>query len=129
MVAAVGNNKFEPDAEFPARYREVIGISVIDSMKQAARFATNGKSLELVGPGVNITSCYPLNRYATGSGTSFACPHIVGAIALIQSKFKKDNGRKMTNTELRDFLIKHSLDLGVPGKDFVYGYGLFSFDN
>lgn len=127
MVAAVGNNKLNPDAEFPARYEEVIGVTAIDSKKHTAKFNTMGSKVEVAAPGVNITSTYLNNQYAQGSGTSFATPHVVGAIALIQSSFKKKNGRKMTNEELRNFLHEHCEDLGIKGRDRIYGLGLFKF--
>lgn len=127
MVAAVGNNKFEPDAEFPARYDEVISATAVDAMKHIAKFATTGSKVEVAAPGVSITSTYLNNQYAIGSGTSFAVPHITGAIALIQSKFLKDNNRKMTNEELKQFIHKHCEDLYAPGRDYLTGYGFFKF--
>lgn len=127
MVAAVGNNKFEPDAEFPARYDEVIGCTAVDASKHIARFATTGSKIEVAAPGVSITSTFLRNQYAIGSGTSFSTPHVVGAIALIQSKFLKDNGRKMTNEEMKQFIRTHCEDLGDRGRDNLYGYGMFHF--
>lgn len=127
MVAAVGNNKFESDAEFPARYQEVIGVTAIDSMKHAASFNTMGRNVEVAAPGVNITSTYPGNRYAIGSGTSFAVPHVAGALALIQSNNLKLTGKKMTNEEMHNFIVSHCEDLGIKGKDVITGYGMFKF--
>lgn len=128
MLAAVGNNKLEPDAEFPARYEEVIGITAIDSMKHIAKFNTLGSKVEVAAPGVNITSTYLNNQYAIGSGTSFAVPHIAGAIALIQSNTLKLNGKKMKNVEIRQFIKDKCEDLGIKGRDRIYGYGMFKFE-
>lgn len=128
-VAAVGNNKFLTDAEYPARYPEVIGISAIDDKKHIAKFSTTGKNIGLAAPGVNIISTYPKNRYAQGSGTSFSCPLISGAIALILAQYYKANNRKMTNAELREFIYAHCEDLGPVGRDILYGYGLLKLDS
>ena len=127
MVAAVGNNKFEPDAEYPARYDEVISVTAIDSIKHIAKFATTGSKVEVSAPGVNIRSTYIRNQYAIGSGTSFSTPLISGSVALIQSTAMKKMGRKMTQEELREFIHTHCDDLGVPGRDNQYGYGMFHF--
>ena len=128
MLAAVGNNKLEPDAEFPARYEEVIGITAIDNMKHIAKFNTLGSKVEVAAPGVNITSTYLNNQYAIGSGTSFAVPHIAGAIALIQSNALKLMGHKMKNGEIRKFIQDKCEDLGIKGRDRLYGYGMFKFE-
>ena len=127
MICAAGNNKFDRDSQFPARYPECISISAIDNIKHVAKFSTHGQSVEVAAPGVNIISCYPGNKYAQASGTSFAAPHITGAVALILSQFKKENGRRMTNIELREFLHENCEDLGIKGKDISYGYGMFHF--
>lgn len=127
MIAAVGNNKFEPDAEYPARYDETIAVTAIDDRKHIAKFATTGSKVEIAAPGVSITSTYLRNQYAIGSGTSFSTPLISGSIALIQSKFLKENGRKMTNEEVKQFIRQHCDDLGDKGRDNIYGYGMFHF--
>jgi subtilisin family serine protease len=38
---------------------------------------------DLVGPGVNVISCIPGNKFAEMSGTSMATPHIAGLAALL----------------------------------------------
>ena len=127
MVAAVGNNKLGLDVEFPARYKEVIGVTAIDQAKHLAKFSTIGQNVEIAAPGVNITSTYLNNQYALGSGTSFAAPMVAAAICLIQSTYKKKFGRTMTDSELRQFIKDNCEDLGIKGKDVQYGYGMFKF--
>jgi len=60
-------------------------------------------------------------------GTSAAAPHIGGLLALIKSLYPS-----VSNEELRDALFNSATDLGSPGWDAVYGYGLadaLSMDN
>lgn len=128
IVAAAGNNKFAMDVEYPARYGEVIACGAVDAKKQLAKFSSKGQHAELVAPGVNITSTYIHNAYAQNSGTSFSCPLIAGAIALIQSKSLQQTGKKMNTNEIRHFIYKHCEDLGLPGVDYVFAHGLFKFD-
>lgn len=128
ICAAAGNNRFATDVEYPAKYPEVISIGAINSIKKIANFNSTGKHAELVAPGVDIISTYLHNKYATNSGTSFSCPLISGAIALIQSKALLQQGRKLNTAEIRKFIYSHCEDLGLPGTDIIYAHGLFSFD-
>jgi hypothetical protein len=48
-----------------------------------------------------------------------ACPHVTGVAALVKSV-----NYDMSNTELRQLLRETAEDLGSPGKDIYYGYGL-----
>jgi hypothetical protein len=53
------------------------------------------------------------------SGTSFASPHVAGAMAVLLSAFP-DTGV----ADLESAFIQSARDLGVPGADHDYGYGL-----
>ncbi|ABD40699.1 TPR repeat [Methanospirillum hungatei JF-1] len=53
------------------------------------------------------------------TGTSAAAPHIAGLLALVKSLYPT-----VPNTELRDALLNSATDLGTPGWDAIYGYGL-----
>ena len=57
--------------------------------------------------------------YALKSGTSMATPHVSGVAALVWSHFPH-----CTAAEIRSSLNKHALDLGDPGRDVHYGFGL-----
>ncbi len=57
--------------------------------------------------------------YAFNNGTSMATPHVAGAAALIWSR-----NTDWTNTQIRNALTTTALDLGEPGRDDSYGYGL-----
>jgi hypothetical protein len=56
-----------------------------------------------------------------------ACPHIAGAVAILQAKAKKRYGKKLTPDQIRLLLQMYSEDLGTPGVDMEYGFGMFSF--
>ena len=53
------------------------------------------------------------------TGTSAAAPHIAGLLALVKSLYPS-----VPITELRDALLNSAKDLGTPGWDEIYGYGL-----
>jgi subtilisin family serine protease len=52
-------------------------------------------------------------------GTSAAAPHVAGVIAQLLSSFPD-----LTRNELTEALYENAFDLGEPGWDPVYGYGL-----
>jgi subtilisin family serine protease len=78
---------------------------------------------KLVAPGVNVVSSDlsfgGLPLYASVSGTSFAAPHVAGAMALLASAFPA-----ATPTSIESALSDSARDLGVAGPDNQYGYGL-----
>ncbi len=53
------------------------------------------------------------------SGTSASAPHVAGVLALLWSAFPKKSA-----DEIRDSVIKTATDLGPPGWDDRFGYGL-----
>jgi subtilisin family serine protease len=62
---------------------------------------------------------WPGSSYEAWGGTSMAAPHVSGAAALIWSAFPA-----LSNVEIRDALDATALDLGDPGRDVYYGFGL-----
>jgi len=127
MVAASGNDSSRNFVEYPANYEEVIAVSALDPLNQIANFSNTGQMIDFSAPGVRIMSTYLNNQYGIMSGTSFAAPHIVGVVALIQSKALKDTGCTLVLDDLQRELIKHIVDLGPKGKDSLYGYGSIKF--
>lgn len=131
VVAAAGNDASTTQidtVDYPGRWSDlVITVAAIDQKAKRAPFSSQGKELFLAAPGVDVFSTYPRERYVRLSGTSMATPHITGAVALILAQARKTKGRKLTPTQVREILIKHSLDLGEPGRDEDFGYGFFRF--
>lgn len=79
MVAAAGNDG--KDVNYPARFPEVIAVSATDKNDRIAEFSCFGPEINFCAPGVNINSTWLGDGYSVKSGTSFAAPHIVGAVA------------------------------------------------
>ena len=59
------------------------------------------------------------DAYAFFNGTSMATPHVSGVAALVWSHFLN-----CTANEIRASLNKSAMDLGAPGRDNYYGFGL-----
>jgi len=118
LVAAAGNSgPGENTIGYPAKYSSVIAVGATDSNDVVASFSSRGPELSVTAPGVSIYSTYEGGIYATMSGTSMACPHVTGTVALILAKAAH------TPTEVRDILQTTAIDLGSTGWDSAYGYG------
>lgn len=86
IVVAAANNL--PQPSFPSIFSSSL-VSVIkregdDPFNFGYRF---GEVIELVAPGVGVRTTWPGGGYRQLTGNSFACPYIVGIIALIMEAY------------------------------------------
>jgi len=86
IVVAAANNL--PQPSFPS----VFSSSLISVSKHEDSYPFNfgfryGEVIELTAPGVNIRTAWLNNSHKSLTGNSFACPHIVGIIALLLEKY------------------------------------------
>lgn len=121
VVCAAGNDGGA--VNFPAAYKETIGVGAVDKNGNACEFSSRGKEIAVAAPGEAITSCWLSNGYATVSGTSMAAPFVAGTLALYISASKKD-GKKIDHAAVTKALEETCRDVGAPGKDTLYGWGL-----
>ena len=61
----------------------------------------------------------PASGYEAWGGTSMATPHVSGVAALLWSA-----NPELTNVQIREAMAMTALDLGDPGRDVRYGFGL-----
>ncbi|MFI7492245.1 S8 family peptidase [Micromonospora echinaurantiaca] len=71
----------------PARVASAITVGATQNNDAAASFSNYGTCVDILAPGVNITSAWYTGNSATNtiSGTSMASPHVAGAAALVLS--------------------------------------------
>jgi serine protease AprX len=116
----------------PANNPSGFAAGAVDDAGAVALFSSRGPSAcdgsiypEVVAPGVNIRTAAlsyggsAFDPYTTVTGTSFAAPHISGAITLLLGA-----NPTATVAELEYALKNTSHDLGSAGGDNTYGYGL-----
>jgi subtilisin len=118
MVAASGNDG-KPGVSFPARYPEVISVGSINREGQISDYSQYGNSLDIVAPGEEIFSTWKGKSYKTISGTSMACAHVTGALALILSL-----KRNISPSGAREILFQHAKKLSA--SYLKQGHGLVS---
>ncbi len=82
---------------------------------------------EIVAGGVSIVSTVSFNNYWVMTGTSMACPTAAGIIALVTERYRQMNGGAFPDAALLKALVANSADdLGNPGPDFTYGFGMIN---
>ena len=74
---------------------------------------------ELVAPGWEVRSSIPRGEYLLASGTSMAAPHVNGVVALMLEACPY-----LTVNEIKQILYDTAVDLGAPGEDNDYGWGM-----
>ncbi len=122
MTAAVGNYSSTMLC-YPAAYDCVIGVGNIDKDKVVSQSSQRNNSVFLSAPGCDIygLGTDAADAYDTKSGTSFSCPHITAAAALIMQAVPD-----ITADQLKEMLSETADDLGDEGYDTTYGFGLVS---
>jgi serine protease len=91
----------------------IVAISISQEDGQAA--------LAYLGQEATVQSAPPIpgSSYEAWNGTSMATPHVSGVAALLWSAYPE-----MTNSQIRAAMTMTALDLGEPGRDIAFGYGL-----
>ena len=83
VVVAAGNSYQSACNSSPARVPAAITVAASASNDVFASFSNYGKCVDIIAPGVGITSAWFTSDAATNtiSGTSMAAPHVAGAVA------------------------------------------------
>lgn len=131
-VCAAGNSGFDQPRlpQFPASFAaDGIAISVGASNPADRRtlFSSYPLGLDLVAPGENVFTTfmtYPsyfgarYPGYVPASGTSFAAPHVAGAVGLLAA-VRPD----LIDNDFQHVIRESAHDIGAPGVDEETAYG------
>lgn len=118
VVAAAGNGGPTAAPAFPAAYDSVVSVTAIGQDLRAYRLANRGDYIAFASPGVGIWSAAEGGGGRFRTGTSVAAVLVSAAIAEIVGNDDADLGRALTA------LRRDALDLGAPGWDPIFGWGL-----
>ena len=124
IVAAAGNNGAGAEPSYPAAYPGVIAVTAVDKKLAIYPRATQGDYIDLAAPGVDLWVASADGGGSVKSGTSYAVPFISAAAAILST-----SGNTFHSADLQAILESSTLDLGPPGRDKTYGYGLLQAAN
>lgn len=126
VVAAAGNsgNGF---TDYPSS-SPVVLVGATDRDDERTDFSDSGRDDLLMAPGVDIVSTWcrgpgddrcpeDTHTYGIADGTSFAAPHVAGAIAILRAS-------GLDHEAAVQRLRETARDLDAPGRDEATGYGL-----
>jgi hypothetical protein len=123
VVAAVGNDGPAAPPLYPASYPDVVGVTAVDARQRVLLEACRGKQVKFSAPGADMSAANPAQSYAPVRGTSFASPIVAGLLAEALSAPDKAAAQRAVSD-----LAAHAIDLGAPGPDPIYGFGLVGGD-
>ncbi len=116
LVAAAGNGGPGSPVAFPASHPDVVAVTAVDGRRSIYSLAPHG-DIDLAAPGVDVRVANaedPGEGFTVVSGTSYAAPFVAAALLLDPSGFEG--------------VMRSALDLGPPGKDSIFGWGLLRGD-
>lgn len=88
-IIATGNNGFRDSISAPGCISSAVSVGATDDFDNVASFSNIASFIDLLAPGVSITSSIPGGSTAAWNGTSMATPHVAGAWAVVKS-YKPD---------------------------------------
>lgn len=143
VVAATGNESDRRTGHvsavtIPAAYPGVIAVAAVTEKDEIALYSNGGPETVLAAPGggatrregAKIRSTWPTyatfeslrahinGPYADLAGTSMACPHVSGVVALLLSQEPH-----LTPQQVKVRLAATADDVNLPGYDTASGYG------
>ncbi|MFL1417334.1 autotransporter domain-containing protein [Pseudomonas fildesensis] len=88
----------------------------------AASFCVSAPGTRIYSSVINGTTLENLTTdYANFNGTSMAAPHVAGSAAVLMERFPYMNGEQVST-----LLKTTATDLGAPGIDALYGWGMIN---
>lgn len=124
VIASAGNEAKDNSHYYPAAFPEVLTVGAIGRNGDLLYFSNTGDSVDVCVPGEKIVSSLPGDSTGSRSGTSMAAPLVSSAAAML---ILEDPARGIY--DLEEIIISHTCDIGVPGKDKLFGHGELTFRN
>ena len=118
LIAAAGNAGPKSPPLYPAANPNVIAVSGTDAQEKLFSASNRGNHIALAAPGADIFLPAPDGKYQMTSGTSFSAALVSGIAALLLER-----NPALKPNDVRTILTGTARDLGVPGRDDLFGAG------
>jgi hypothetical protein len=123
IVAAVGNDGPAAPPLYPAAYPGVIGVTGVGPSNRVLPEAAQGPQVMFAAPGAELAVARAgESGYVVARGTSFAAPTVAGLLC---------NALPAPDPDAASLVLRQwqqrAVDLGAPGRDDVYGWGLLDW--
>ncbi len=142
-VFAAGNSGNQTCTPFPAGYntllryyqsaKNVLTVGNVTENREIKANSSRGPvkdgrlKPEICGVGTGVYSTGRTFNYKSKSGTSMSAPAVTGTIALMTESYRDENsGANPKGGLLKAIACNTADDLGNPGPDYIYGYGLIN---
>jgi len=140
VVAAAGNHHTDIPV-YPAAYEGVVSVGAVGPAKRQTFYSNFGPTIDVVAPGGDMRGDLNGDGYPDGvlsltgievngglsygyifyQGTSMAAPHVAGVAALMKAVWPAMGPEEFDLALASGAIVE---DLGLPGWDELYGYGL-----
>ena len=113
-----------------AAAKNVVAVGAVQTSGSIVSFSSRGPAKDgrvkpdVVARGAGVHSTFPTDSYGNLSGTSMAAPAVTGIAALITEQWKRSYGTQPSAAAVKALLIAGTDDLGNPGPDYTFGFGL-----
>ncbi|MDX2268784.1 MAG: S8 family serine peptidase [Bryobacter sp.] len=141
VVFAVGNTRDQYDCNMfaragfytlppPGAAKNIVTVGAVDRENATSTFSSFGPTRDgrlkpdVVALGVGVRSTALFGSSESLSGTSMAAPAVSGLAALLVDRYRQKHAAKPEPELLKAILANTAKDLGNPGPDYSYGYGI-----
>jgi subtilisin family serine protease len=128
-IYAAGNSNLDGATHYPSSYFGAISVAASTSTDARASFSCFGIQIDVTAPGTNIRSCTngSDSSYGNWNGTSMACPHVAGAMAVLIS-YLNAQSITLSSEQIRQVLRQACQDVDGPGWSTYSAYGRLDVD-
>ncbi|RDI92135.1 putative subtilase-type serine protease [Thermosipho africanus Ob7] len=143
VTVSAGNDHTDQHVHYPSGYPGIIQVAAVEFNGGEYRttwFSNRSDAITVGAPGVDILSTVPQatalgyegaeladsfgGLYAFYQGTSMACPHVSGVVALLKEKYP--NAKVW---QIRKLIEQGAVDIDKAGYDHDSGFGLVNAKN